>query len=402
MRIGMILKSTIPPPDIRVEKEAGTLLASGHDVYLLLERKGGEEVEEVVYGIKFNRLVHMGKLREKLHRYTFSFTFKDAMWHRAIERFAVANRVEVLHVHDLPLVGEAVSVGKKLGIPVVADLHENYPAGLQVWYTSRFKKWTIYNFRRWAKYEREVLRKVDRIVVVIEESKERIKGLGISEDKIYVVPNTASKERIDIEPVEEIIDRYRDNFVVSYIGGFAPHRGLDIVVKSAGYLKDRIENLKVVLVGNRNRKYMNYLKALAERLGCEQLVDFPGWQSFKRIWSYIRVSDICLVPHARNPHTDTTIPHKLFQYMMLAKPVIVSDCPPLRRIIEDSGGGLWFRYNDSGELADKIFYLYRNGEKRKMIGQAGQQAFYDRYNWDATSRPLVDLYDRLMRERGKT
>lgn len=308
----------------------------------------------------------------------------------------------MLHVHDLPLVGEAVSVGKRLGIPVVADLHENYPAGLQVWYTSRLKKWTIYNFKRWSGYEREVLRKVDRIVVVIEESKERIRRLGIPEDKIYVVPNTASKERIDIEPVEEVIDRYRDNFVVSYIGGFAPHRGLDTVVRSAGYLKDRIENLKIVLVGDRNRKYMNYIKDLAERLGCGQVVDFPGWQSFERIWSYIRVSDICLVPHARNPHTDTTIPHKLFQYMMLAKPVIVSDCPPLRRIIEDSGGGLWFRYDDPGELAEKIFYLYSDGEKRKTIGQAGQQAFNDRYNWDATSRPLVDLYNELMRERGKT
>ena len=399
MRIGMILKATIPPPDIRVEKEAGTLLANGHEVFLLLERKGGEQVEEVVYGIKLSRLVHMGKLREKLHRYTFSFTFKDPKWHRAIEQFAVANRVEVLHVHDLPLVGEAVSVGKELGIPVVADLHENYPAGLQVWYTSRFKKWTIYNFNRWAKYEREVLKKVDKIVVVIEESKERIMGLGIPEDRIYVVPNTASKERIDIEPVEEIIKSYSGNFVISYIGGFAPHRGLDTVVKSVGYLKDRIDNLKVILVGDRNRKYMDYLKKLTESMGCEHIVDFPGWQSFERIWSYIRVSDICLVPHARNPHTDTTIPHKLFQYMMLAKPVIVSDCPPLKRIIEDSGGGLWFRYDNPEELADRVFELYSDKERRKMIGKAGQQAFNERYNWDATSKPLVDLYNELMQKR---
>ena len=41
------------------------------------------------------------------------------------------NKIEVLHVHDLPLVGVALAVAKKYGIKVVADLHENYPAMLR-------------------------------------------------------------------------------------------------------------------------------------------------------------------------------------------------------------------------------------------------------------------------------
>jgi len=391
----MILKAKIPPRDIRVEKEARTLISSGHEVFLLLERGTGQPVVENLDGVNANRLVEMGFLREKLHRYTFSFTFRDSQWHRAIERFAVENRVEALHVHDLPLVGEAVRVGSRLGLPVVADLHENYPAGLQVWYTSRLKKWTIYNFGRWSSYERKVLSKVDAVVVVVEEAKERIKGLGVDEKKIYVVPNTASKDRAEIAVDEEIIEKYRGNFVVSYIGGFAPHRGLDTVIRSLPLLKGEVENLRLVLVGDRNRAYQEYLARLARSLDCGDIVEFTGWQPFEKIWSYIRASDVCLVPHARNPHTDSTIPHKIFQYMMVAKPVIVSDCPPLRRVVKESGGGLWFRFDAPEELAARIKELYADAERRKEIGLAGQRAFYERFNWDATSGPLLELYDNL-------
>ncbi len=388
----MVLKGKIPPADIRVEKEAMTLISEGHEVHLLLERGGGEKVTETVGGIEFFRGIEMGRIRERWHRYTFSFTFRDPMWRNAIRDFAISRRIEVLHIHDLPLVGEAIAVANELGIPVVADMHENYPGGLQVWYTSRFKKKTIYNFKRWARYERGILARADAVIAVIEESRDRIKELGILAEKIYVVPNTAHVERINIPLDPGITERYRGSFVVSYIGGFAPHRGLDIVIRSLPELRGALPDLKVVLVGDRNRPYMDFLKKLAVRSGCGDMVEMPGWQPFEKIWSYIDSSSVCLVPHARNPHTDTTIPHKIFQYMMLKKPVIVSDCPPLKRIIEDAGGGLVFRHDSPGELAGAITRLYKDEGLRNRMGESGREAFLDRYNWDSTSGDLKRLY----------
>ncbi len=395
MRIGMVLKAAIPPPDIRVEKEARTLIEEGHDVHLLLEGSSGRAAEEVVGGVKFERGVDMGMIREKLHRYTFNFTFRDALWRKSIMRFAVERGVEALHVHDLPLMLEAVGVGKRLGIPVVADLHENYPAGLQVWYESKMKKRTIYNFRRWAAYERNILGRVDAVIAVIEESRDRLVRLGLPSDMIYVVPNTASRDREDIPLDAGITDRYTDRFMISYIGGFASHRGLDVTIRAMPHLRDRIPNLKLVLVGNRNASYMAYLTRLADELNCGDMVEMTGWQPFEKIWSYIHASAVCLVPHSRNPHTDTTIPHKIFQYMMLGKPVIVSDCPPLARVIENSGGGLVFTYDKPEELAERIVEIHGDGSLRDRLSRAGREAFLDRYNWDKTSGELKRLYQDL-------
>ncbi len=396
----MVLKGRIPPPDIRVEKEAGTLAAEGHEVHLLLERGEGEALEAMNGPIHMYRGIEMGKWREKYHRYTFNFTYRDRLWEKAIIDFVRSRKIEVLHIHDLPLVGIAVRVGRMEGIPVVADLHENYPGGLQVWYTNQLKKKTIYGFRRWARYEREILREVDAIIAVIEESKERIKDLGIPGEKIHVVPNTAHVERINIPLDPTITKKYSGSFMISYIGGFAPHRGLDTVIRAVPFMKDRIKDLRVVLVGDRNKPYMDHLKRLSASLGCGDTVEMPGWQPFNKIWSYIDASSVCLVPHARNPHTDTTIPHKIFQYMMLKKPVIVSDCPPLKRVIEDSGGGLVFTWDRPEEFAESVRRLYEDEEFRKETGERGCEAFLDRYNWDSTSDELKELY-RGLAERKK-
>jgi len=400
LRIGMILQATIPPNDIRVEKEAGTLISAGHEVHLLLEGAAGQPDEEIWEGMRLLRGVRMSPAREKFHRYTFNFNFRDGLWRRAITDFIRSRKIDALHVHDLPLVGEAVRVGRAEGIPVVADLHENFPGGLQVWYTSGLKKKTIYNFKRWSRYEREILGEVDAVIAVVEESKRRLEGIGIPGEKIYVVPNTAHRKG-EQAPVDlGILEKYRDRFVISYVGKFSTHRGLDVMIGAMPGLRESVPDVLLLLVGDRNRPYMDYLKGLVEKLGCGDVVEMTGWQDFDRIWSYIHASDVCIVPHQRNPHTDTTIPHKIFQYMMLGKPVLVSDCPPLARVIEDSGGGLVFRYDDPADFAAKVRQLRDDPDLRARISAAGREAFIDRYNWESTSGELLRLYDSLESRTG--
>ena len=264
-----------------------------------------------------------------------------------------------------------------------------------MWYESSLKKRTIYDFKRWARYEREILEEVDAIVVVVEESKERLVSLGLPAERIYVVPNTASTDRERIPIDGDIVERYRGYFVITYIGGFASHRGLDTVIRAMPAARERAPEARLLLVGDRNESYRRYLAGLAADSGCGDAVEMTGWQPFEKIWSYIEASDVCLVPHARNPHTDTTIPHKIFQYMMLGKPVLVSDCPPMARVMTDSGGGLVFRHDDPADFAEKVERLHGDADLRTKVSAAGREAFLDRYNWEATSGELIRLYEEL-------
>src|SRR3972149_2248964 len=87
---------------------------------------------------------------------------------------------------------------------------------------------------------------------------------------------------------------------------------------------------------------LNSLKGLVKILNLEKSVDLKGWVNFSEVPKIIKESTICLIPHLRSEHTDTTIPNKIFDYMAMGKPVVASDCEPLKRIIQEEKCGFVF------------------------------------------------------------
>jgi glycosyltransferase involved in cell wall biosynthesis len=130
-------------------------------------------------------------------------------------------------------------------------------------------------------------------------------------------------------------------------------------------------------------------------------VEIIGWQPFHKVPSYIEASHIGLVPHHQNPHTDATIPHKLFQYMLMSKPVIVSSCRPLKRIVEETKSGLVFHSGDPKHLAKQIQTLYSNPQLRSDCALHGHEAATHQYNWMAEGAKLTRLYRSLQEQRSK-
>jgi len=406
MRIGMVLQKGYPP-DIRVEKEARALQAAGHQVYLLAKsRKSYDEpAEENVNGLPVRRVPpvqdELRWLARKWNSTRFHLFFLDPYWAGQIEDYVDGYSLEALHVHDLPLVGTAIAVGKAMSIPVVADLHEDYPAAVQVWQSAKrsLKHKVFGDLARWRAYETRCVREADHIVVVLDEAKERIQQSGIDARKVTVVMNVEDVAYFTSDGCNAaLISQCREaaDFVVSYIGGFAAHRGLDTAVEAMVYARERLPSCRLLLVGaQESGEYVQSLRELVKKNELERFVEILGWQPFENVPCYIAASDVCLVPHHRTTHTDYAIPHKLFQYMLMAKPVIVSDCVALERIVQEARNGLVFQAGNPRDLADKIEHLYRDADFRETCGQRGRQAVLDRYNWETESKKLLELYRRL-------
>ena len=126
MRIGMVLGKPFPP-DIRLEKEIRALAAAGHRLFVLAENPGDEPAREIAAGAIVCRCLPPAAFQRRLDWLRFQATFRSGYWHNRIARFVQQNRLEALHVHDLPLVGTALEIAASRGMPLVADLHENYP-----------------------------------------------------------------------------------------------------------------------------------------------------------------------------------------------------------------------------------------------------------------------------------
>jgi glycosyltransferase involved in cell wall biosynthesis len=399
MNIGMVLAGRDFPPDIRVEKEIRALQEKEHRCFVICENPAHKPFRNEWEGSVIYRIPQPSLILRKANSLFYRLLFFNIQWFRYLLRIAKEESIDVFHVHDLPMCGTALWAGKYLRIPVIVDFHENYPAAVTYYKPAKRtiyqKMLGIFNGRsRWQRYEKRAANQADRVIVVVDEAKTRLSQLGIDHRKIFVIENTIDVQYFEsLGKSEHIIERYRDDFLISYIGGYGGyHRGLDTAVKAMPKVIQEIPNVRLLLVGK--GKIKPELQKLVENLKIENHVTFEDWRPFDEVPSYIEASQICLIPHQSNPHTEATSPHKLFQYMLMGKPVVVSSCKPLQRVVQETGGGLVFSAGDSDHLSEVILQL-RDENLREKLGQAGKQAVLNRYNWEITSRDLIRLYEKL-------
>lgn len=395
------------PPDIRVEKEARALLRAGHEIFLLSLGKRGVPAVEDVNGIKVIRIFPPEGFLNRVWEFLwFNVFFDNHLWKKALANTVRQYKIDVIHVHDLPLVKTATNVAKKLNVPIIADLHENYPEAIKAWRKGEtIWKNMIFNLVspvwRWKRLERNVLQHVDRVITVTDEAKEHyVNDCGITPKKITVIMNSEDLDEFDnLEINESLIAKYENNFVISYIGGFGPHRGIDTAIKAMPKILLEIPDAKLLLVGGKSTEYEEKLRGLCKILKVENNVEFIGWVDFRLVPSYIAASDVCLVPHHASGHTNTTIPHKLFQYMAMRKPVIVTDCKPLKRIVEETNCGLVVPSGNHDKMAKAVIKLYKDRDYARKLGENGRRAVEERYNWRNEAKKLCQLYKEIEYER---
>jgi glycosyltransferase involved in cell wall biosynthesis len=394
MNILMLLYHKFPP-DIRVEKEARSLIKAGHNIYLIASDR-----KEYIKRIKNITVIYLKKNRFEslIFRLCFFRPFLSCKIKKIIKKY----NINIIHVHDLPLVKTGYLAAKKFKLPVIADLHENYPAAVEVYqYGNKghkaFLNKLFTNSVRCKRYETKILNKVNKIILVVSETYNQFKVKGlIPRNKFSIIMNTVDPNNFDNDMLDqEVIKKYEGHFIISYIGGFGIHRGIDTAIKAMRFINNN--KIKLLLIGGSVKKIDIEMKNLAKKLGVIDQVEFISRVPFEEVQRYIETSDICLVPHNNFRHTQEAAPHKLFQYMYFKKPVLVSDCAPLKRIIEETKAGLVFKANDSSDMAEKIMELY-NSHNLKEYGDNGYSAVIKKYNWFEEEKKLIRLYDEFKKE----
>lgn len=397
MNIGMVVDNQFTG-DLRIENEVTALRNAGNNVFVLCFNYGKKPRYEDFHGAKVIRINLPKYLKKKMKGLTNTiFNFYPHYWASRIKKFIMEENIDILHLHDLYMLPAGFIAREKTNksIKIVADLHENYVHALKHYkFANSFPGNVLISIPKWEKKEVEWCQKADHLITVIDEAVERYYSLGIPKEKITVVANYVNQsEFLTCEDNQEILNRYKDKFVISYIGGFDVHRGIKVVIKAVPEIVKHISSFKLVLVGQ--GRNIDDLQNLANRLNIANYISFEGWQPPSYLPSYIKASDVCLIPHLKTVHTDNTIPHKLFHYMLLEKPVVATNCNPIKRIVEETKCGLIYENKNSQQLAKAVIKLYYSESLRQQMGANGKKAVMEKYNWEKTSRNIVNLYKEL-------
>jgi len=374
------------PPDIRVENEIEALTEKGHEVHVACyTRKGLPEKEIVSQAIVHRKPISTLIYKSSVAALKFPFYFN--FWKSFLNKLSKTEKFDAIHVHDLPMAKAGYEFAKKHSIPFTLDLHENWPALLRVaTHTQTFLGKLLSTNKQWVNYELGYCKKADNIIVVVEEAKERISNLGIDPGKIHVVSNTLNFKHFEVPQTTPGLDY----FTLLYAGGINKHRGLQYVISGLKNLQNLSKPVRLWILGDGS--YLENLKQLANEENVIDMVDFKGWKNYSDMQKYFGMSDACLIPHVKNDHTDSTIPHKLFQYMYAGKPTIASNCAPIERIVNETGSGVIYEFDNPKDFALQTSDLLSNPKKISEIVENGKMAVKEKYNWENDKKILQNIY----------
>ena len=378
------------PPDTRVENEMKSLTAAGHEVHLACFQKNSEPLlEHSSYGVIHRKPVSKFIYKSSVGALKFPFYFN--YWRRFVAELFSETKFDVIHVHDLPLAKVGFEAKDKYGAKFVLDLHENWPVLLQLSkHTNTFLGKLLSSNKQWVDYEKKMCVLADQVIVVVDEAKDRVCGLGVASDKVTVVSNTLDLNQFD--PIERK-GFSTDKFRMLYVGGINYHRGIQYVIQAISILKQKGIKVYFDLVGDGS--YLPEIRRLVDNLGVQDEVVIHGFKHYTKICDIYESANVALIPHVKSGHTDNTIPHKIFQYLYAGIPMIVSNCDPLMRIVNETHGGVVYHYDHPEELAAIIADFYNHPEKLEDYVGAGRQAVIDKYNWKVDGAKLVEMYARL-------
>jgi glycosyltransferase involved in cell wall biosynthesis len=395
MKILMVLDEEFPP-DYRVEKEAESLMESGHEIILLCYTTTKDRpTKEYHKGIQIRRFYIQKNVRNKLSALYLVLPFYRWIWLTRVRKLVKEEKPDAIHIHDLPLCDIGLNMKKKFGLKLICDQHEYYSNWIvQNAHYNTFIGRIVKALSNWKKYEKKMLQQADLVITVEEPLRqEYIANVGIDTDRIITLPNTPKKSFSESAIDSSLQEKYNQHFVLFYLGGIDILRGIDTAIQAVPEIIEEIPDLKVVLAG-KVWKNIDPIQ-IAEGLGVGEYVEFVGWVPVNKLPSYIEASDVCFhIPPVMREENNKTIATKIYQYMMIGKPIIIGQAAMMKELILDNEAGLDIRESNSKDFADRVKQLYYDKKLYERLASNSKEAG-KRFVWEKTVKPLIDYYEKL-------
>jgi glycosyltransferase involved in cell wall biosynthesis len=363
-----VLTSAHPAFDVRIfHKECRSLARAGYDVTLVAPHPGESQN---IDGVTLRAVTPATGRFERWFKTT-----------GVVYRAAIGADADVYHFHDPELLPVGLLLRAR-GRKVIYDIHEDLP--LTVSYKPYVPKWLQRPLAKVCSIvESLTVRQFSGLIAATPEIAVRFSG----HSNVCVVQNYPIREEFGDEAESSVRGDY-----VAYVGvRITKARGAEEMVRAMGLLSEP-HSIRLKLAG-----------AIEPQALLQQLEATPGWASIDYLGSLGRTGVSELIRNAiaglvvlhPEPNYVNSHPVKLFEYMCAGIPVIASDFPVFRSIIDGAKCGILVDPLSDRQIADAIEYLYTHPDEARAMGARGRLAVSSRYNWQHEEQTLLEMYNRM-------
>ena len=372
--------STVRPPmEVRVfHHECVYLAREGFDVELIIHN--GDGGDETVDGVRIRSL---GNRKERQGLLLFSRL--NAIF-RAAKRVNEGGKPDIVQLHDPELIPYGWWLKLTSRVKVIYDSAENYTAYMK-------HKYWLPGPVRWllthcmGALETSAARLFDAVVTADRGTSQIFEARRAK--KVVTVHNFPVLDLFDIDPVSEDAKE----FDLVYHGSI-PKYHLEVAFNVASELKRRGVEARWLFFGLFHDH--EWSRTEMQSRGIEHLFEIRGRVNHDEVAPLVAKARIGFIPLPDMPKFHQNIPMKLFEFMSLRMPVVLTDLPPSRPFAGDGKAAIMVPCGDIQAFADAIERLLGDAGLRHSMGNEGRKRVETEYNWSSESKKLFQLYRTIV------
>ena len=372
--------------DVRVRREAGSLVKNGFEVDCLCLRGKKQRRFERVNGVNLYRLPLSKYRGSSKMMYLLVYLWFFVLSFIAVSKCHLKRRYHVIQYHTLPdfIIFSGI-IPKLFGAKLVLDMHEIMPE----FYMSKFGlEMSNLSVKVLKLLEKISVSFAHAVIVINDPIKRLLLERCKSKSDITVVMNTAD-ESLFVSDRRERSGK-NNGFIAMYHGTLTELYGVDIAIRAIAKLKDEIPGLQFRIFGSETER----LKELADELGLSKNVAFMGRVNIEAIPKYIEEADIGVISIVKDGFIDLSFSNKLAEYVSMKTPVVATRLRSTLEYFTDDAIS-YFESRNTDALASKILELYLSPQKRILQAERALQQ-YQRIRWAVMEKRYIGLIESLV------
>ncbi|MFV1974450.1 MAG: glycosyltransferase family 4 protein [Candidatus Scalindua sp.] len=250
--------------------------------------------------------------------------------------------------------------------------------------------------------ESRIISAATGVVVLTSVLKEMLIKRGYSENRILVessaIDPVAFPGGISRDVARKKLNLSEKGKIVSYIGNFHTlglEKGLDTIVQSIPLVTRKYKDVSYYFVGGPMSYADGYISSLENVNVDKRHYRFFDRQAYKDIHLWLAAADVLVMPLPDHPRfSKNTSPMKIFEYMSSGRPMVITDLPAFRGVLEHEKNALLVPTKDVESFSDAVLRLLQDSA---LANKLAKNAYTDvqKKTWDARAKRIVQWIEKL-------